>query len=46
MFSKIIRREQNEKIGILSIITNNFEYKELQKNLKINDVVTYANTYY
>jgi len=34
------------KIRILSIIANNFEYEELQKNLKVNDAITYANAYY
>ncbi len=33
------------KIRILSIIANNFEYEELQKNLKVNAIIIYINAY-
>jgi len=29
------------KIRILSIIANSFEYEELQKNLKVNEIIIY-----
>jgi hypothetical protein len=35
------KKGHNEKIRILSIIANDFEYEELQKNLKVNNIITY-----